>query len=171
MNALSLQLINTYSPYKVDVGESKASYGFSTDYGVDYSIDFVPDDLISSDESCQLIIANLNNRKSPRDGKVKDTVMCIVEEFFNKNQSTLLYICETGDSKQTMRNRLFEYWFSTYKNRGQYAIMSSSITDEDGVVNYATIIVRNDNPKMPMVMAEFSESIHLLSQKPKNEIE
>ena len=47
--------------------------------------------------------------------------------------------------------------------------MSSSITDEYGVVNYATIIVRNDNPRMPLVMAEFSESIHLLSQKPNNE--
>ena len=169
MNALSLQWINTYSPYQVGMGESNVSFGFTTDYGVDYSVDFVTDDLISSDESYQLIIANLNNRKSPRDGKVKDTVLYIVEEFFNKNQSTLLYICETGDSKQTMRNRLFEYWFSTYKNRSRYAIMSSSITDEYGVVNYATIIVRNDNPRMPLVMAEFSESIHLLSQKPNNE--
>ena len=59
--------------------------------------------------------------------------------------------------------------YSTYKNRARYAIMSSSITDEYGVVNYATIIVRNDNPRMPLVMAEFSESIHLLSQKPNNE--
>ena len=64
MNALSLQWINTYSPYKVELGESNVSFGFTTDFGVDYSIDFVADDLISSDESS---MCNYNNNYNKLD--------------------------------------------------------------------------------------------------------
>lgn len=166
MNPLSVDSINYRAPYRVAMGETAISYCFTTDYDVDYSIDFIDDDLINSDESYQLIIANLNNKKSPRDHKIKDTVLAVVEEFFQKNESTLLYICETGDSKQSMRSRLFEYWFATYEHKAQYTVVSSSIVDEEGVVNYATLIVRNDNPRLLQVISEFSESISLLSQKP-----
>ena len=41
------------------MGETKISYCFTTCHGVDYSIDFVDDDLIESDASYQLIIANI----------------------------------------------------------------------------------------------------------------
>ena len=45
-------------------------------------------------------------------------------------------------------------------------MISSSIVDEEGVVNFATIILRNDNPNLSEIIAEFTESIQLLSQKP-----
>jgi len=113
-----------------------------------------------------LIIANLNNVKSPRDTKVRDSILAIVDEFFNKNQSTLLYICETGDGKQGIRSRLFEYWFETYRYKALFTMLTSSIVDEEWVVNFATLILRNDNPLLAEVVAEFSESVQLLSQKP-----
>ena len=118
-------------------------------------------------ESYQLIIANLNNRKSMRDKKVRDTIVAIVDEFFNCNNSTLLYICETSDNKQGLRSRLFEYWFSTYNQKALFTTLSSSVIDEEGVINYATIILRNDNPFLTEIIAEFSESIQALNQKPK----
>lgn len=43
-------------------------------------------------------------------------------------------------------------------------MISSSIVDEEGVVNFATIILRNDNPDLTEIIAEFTESIQLLSQ-------
>ena len=111
----------------------------------------------------------INNKKSPRDAKVRDSILAIVDEFFNKNQSTLLYICETGDGKQGMRNRLFDYWFQSYKYKQQFTVLSTSIIDEEGVVNYATLIIKNNHPKLSKVLAEFAESIKLLSQKPDSE--
>lgn len=47
-----------------------------------------------------------------------------------------------------------------------FTMISSSIVDEEGVVNFATIILRNDNPNLSEIIAEFTESIQLLSQKP-----
>ena len=124
------------------------------------------DDMIIQEGAYQLIIANLNNRKSPRDTKVKDTIMSIVEEFFDKNQVALLYICSTGDGKQAMRSRLFGHWFEGSDTKLCYSTMSTSLVDADGVVNEATIIVRNDNPNMIKLINEFSETAQLLSQKP-----
>ena len=65
-----------------------------------------------------------------------------------------------------MRNRLFEYWFSSYSYRYLYTLLSSSVVDEEGVVNYATLIIRNDNPRLHQVINEFTESVSMLSQKP-----
>lgn len=100
--------------------------------GIHYSVGFMEDDILLSKDSYQLIIANINNHKSPRDYKVRDTILSIVDEFFNTNNSTLLYICETGDNKQRMRSRLFEYWFSTYTRKSQFTTISSSIIDDEG---------------------------------------
>lgn len=122
--------------------------------------------LLLSRESFQLIIANINNHKSPRDRKVRDTIIAIIDEFFHVNNSTLLYICETGDNKQRMRSRLFEYWFSTYNRKSLFGTLSFSIMDNEGVINFASIILRNDNPFLAEIITEFAESIQALSQKP-----
>ena len=163
---LSLKRINENSSYPVETTGEDGFYQFFTDGGVHYSVGFMEDDILLSQNSYQLIIANINNHKSPRDHKVRDTIIAIVDEFFRSNNSTLLYICETGDSKQSMRSRLFEYWFSTYNRKALFTMISSSIVDEEGVVNFATIILRNDNPNLSEIIAEFTESIQLLSQKP-----
>lgn len=166
MEPLSLEHINTNSSYLVEPTDKDGYYQFFTDSEVHYFVGFMEDDVLISKNSYQLIIANLNNHKSPRDRKVRDTIVSIVDEFFNRNNSTLLYICETGDDKQSMRSRLFEYWFSTYNRKALFTIMSSSIVDAEGVVNFATIILRNDNPCLSEIIKEFTESIQLLSQKP-----
>ena len=85
------------------------------------------DDILLSRDSFQLIIAYINNHKSQRDRKVRDTIIAVIDEFFHANNSTLLYICEIGDNKQSMRSRLFEYWFSTYNRKSLFTTLSSSI--------------------------------------------
>lgn len=87
------------SSYPVETTGEDGFYQFFTDGGVHYSVGFMEDDILLSQNSYQLIIANINNHKSPRDHKVRDTIIAIVDEFFRNNNSTLLYICETGDSK------------------------------------------------------------------------
>ena len=56
--------------------------------------------------------------------------------------------------------------FSAYELKALYTSVTSSVVDEDGVTNYATIIVRNDNPRLVEVIAEFTSTISLLNQKP-----
>lgn len=166
MTELSLSKINSQSGYTVMTAEHEGFFEFFTDFGVHYSVGFMPDDCLLSEEAYHLIIANVNNRKSPRDVKVRNTVLSVVDDFFEKNNTTLLYICETGDKKQSMRKRLFEYWFSTYKYKDNFTLISSSVIDLDGLLNHATIIIRNDNPNFAKVIIEFTDTIKLLSMKP-----
>ena len=166
MNTLSLDRINKLAAYSVEACEKENFFQFFTDNGTHYSVGFMEDDILLSRESFQLIIANINNHKSPRDRKVRDTIIAIIDEFFHVNNSTLLYICETGDNKQRMRSRLFEYWFSTYNRKSLFGTLSFSIMDNEGVINFASIILRNDNPFLAEIITEFAESIQALSQKP-----
>ena len=122
---LNIEQLNRVAPYWVEETDDVGFYQFQTDEGVLYSIGFLEDFALSSSDSFQLIVANLNNRRSHRDAKVRKTVIAIVDEFFHCNNTTLLYLCETGDNKQRLRSRLFEYWFSTYNQKALFTTLSS----------------------------------------------
>lgn len=166
MNTLNLNTINKTSPYLVTANEVGDSYAFTTDSGVEFSIAFMPDDLVQSDDSYEFIIANLNGKKSPRDRKVRDTIVAIMEEFFNANSATILFLCSTKDGKQMMRGRLFKNWFDSYEYRNRFTMVTSTLVDEYGIDNIAAVIIRNDNPKLRQVLAEFGETIEMFSHKP-----
>ncbi len=165
MNSLSLHAVNASSSYEVSA-VNDGCYQFFTDYGVHCTVEFVLDDSLLSHETYHLVIVNVNHQKSPSDVKVRDTIIAIIDDFFVENNTTLLYICETGDKKQALRNRLFERWFSTYERKAQYTFVASSLKDDEGIENYAAIIVRNDNPDLSAIVAEFTTTISLLSTKP-----
>lgn len=163
---INLNNYNARSPYKATPAETEGFYEFTTDYGVIYSVGFMPDDSIISRNTYQFIITNANNKPSPNDEKVKDAILLMIDEFFIADNNVLLYICETGDGRQAMRNRLFQYWFSQYEKKDEYTFLSSSVVDADGVMNYATVVVKNSNPYLAEAIKEFTETIQLFSAKP-----
>ncbi|MDO5526732.1 MAG: DUF6169 family protein [Prevotella sp.] len=142
------------------------SFDFVTGHGVRISVDFEEDFLIQSDISYQLIIGNSNQKKSPRDNKLQKTVLAIIEEFFHRNQAAVLYICETGDGKQQVRNRLFKYWFDSYEFNTKYSLYTTHIVDDEGISNFAALILKNDNPKIVDIVTEFTQTARILREKP-----
>lgn len=92
MNELSLDNINSISPYRVDYDDTTKLFKFVSDYHVGFSVAFDENDLLQSGESYQFALTNYEGKKSPRDNKVRATVLAIVEEFFSKNEAALLYI-------------------------------------------------------------------------------
>ena len=108
MNSLLIENINKTAPYTVVPMADGMAFEFFTKHDIHYSVSFLYDDALIEEGAYQLVIANINNRKSPNDPSVKETVLAIVEEFFRANNAVMLYICETGDVKQVMRNSLCE---------------------------------------------------------------
>ena len=105
---LSISEINKKADYSVERDEITGSYDFTTDYGVQISIDFDDDFMITSSVSYQLIIGNANNKKSPRDHKLQTTVIAILEEFFEKKSGCVaIYMRDwrwkTGYTKQIVQ--------------------------------------------------------------------
>lgn len=168
MNTLSLENINNSAPYEVYWHKASHTFRFKSDYNVIIAIDFDKDDILETTESYNFSIVNVDNTLSPRDLKMRDTIMVIIEEFFNENQAALLYICESGDGKQQMRSRLFEFWFSTYTMKDKFLLMPACIEEEEGVENFAALIIRKDNPNFIDIVSEFSNTVALLKLKPNN---
>ncbi len=168
MKPLSLQWINASAPYEVQWHEASRTYRFASDFGVELAIAFDEDDIIEAAESYTLSIINVNNLPSPSDAKVRDTIMLIIENFFDMNQAALLYICESGDGRQKMRGRLFELWFATYKLKERIMLMPASIEDAEGVDNFAALLLRKDNPDFVNIVADFSDTVAMLKLKPEH---
>ena len=73
---------------------------FFTDYGVEYSVTF-DDDANPYYTAYWFNLSNMNNVDSPGDKKIAQTVICIIEEFFNQNPDILLYMCRRGAASST----------------------------------------------------------------------
>ena len=100
MNPLSLELINKIADYPVVRNNQDGFFHFFTDGGVHYSVGFIEDDVLLSKESYQLIIANLNNRKSMRDKKVRNSIVAIVDEFFNRKMLPCYIFVKRGTTNK-----------------------------------------------------------------------
>ena len=166
MEKLSLDAINAKSEYLVKKEEDELTFSFMTDNMAEIFISFEKDDILQSGFVYQFGISNPQGTKSPRDPKVRNTILAIIEEFFNKNKAALLYICETGDGMQKMRSRLFQYWFSIYNEREEYLFLPQIVYDEEENENYAALIIRKDNPCFVELVSEFTDTVNLLNGKP-----
>ena len=113
----------------------------------------------------QFYINNESHRPSPNDEKLKATVFRIIEAFFAANPDILLYICETGDGRQSFRSRLFIRWFNNYAGRDQF-VMQTAEVQEGETKNFAALIVQKSNPRLKEILAEFDETIIILTNKP-----
>ena len=107
----------------------------------------------------------MNSAFSMKTRRIKETIQCIIEEFFLTNPDILLYQCETGDSRQAMRARLFTRWFNEFDKRDRFYVKVSILRDEE-VDNYIAIIVQKSNPKLNDILRDFDEFIGFFQTKP-----
>ena len=163
MNTLSLQRINLHSPYLVgQPEENDSSFYFETDFGLKYTISFMLEHSFVLSGGYQFCINVEGAGRSPGDIKLRQTVFAIIEEFFDVNGSeVMLYLCETGDEKEGLRNRLFIRWFNTYEHRDLYIIRTAE-GKLDGVQNFTALFSRKDNPRLEELLAEFEETISIV---------
>ena len=163
MRELNIVSLNSKSPYLVEK-RTINDYAFKTEFGVTCVVNFMDDYSVWEEGAYQFIIGNETQRKSPNDPKMRDTIICIIEAFFEENPDILLYVCETGDGKETMRNRLFLRWLKDYVRKEQFYIEHVEI-EAEGIINFAAIIVQKSNPRLNAIVDDFHSAIEEL-QKP-----
>ena len=160
MHALNLETLNLKAPYLVEC-QNESDYTFKTDFGVNCIVSFMDDYAIWQEGAYQFIIGNENNTSSPNDYKLRDTIICIIEAFFEANPDILLYVCETGDGKEAFRNRLFMRWMNEYIGKESFIVDHFEIKAE-GVTNFAAIIIQRSNPDAVAIINEFHEYLEVL---------
>ena len=163
MNKLRLEYINGCAPYLVGQTEyDNTSFYFETDFGLKYTVSFMYEESFVQSGAYQLCINVEGAGRSPGDLKLRHTIFAIIEEFFETNgKDIMLYICETGDEKEGLRNRLFVRWFNTYEKRDKYIIKTADGM-LDGQPNFTAFFSRKDNPRLAQQIDEFNETIAML---------
>ena len=164
MNPLDLTRICRLTPYKVWTDDGR-DYYIETSRGQIFDIGFMDDYSIWQTGAYQFTISNQTHQPSPLDQKLRDTILLLIEAFFAANPDILLYICETGDGRQAFRSRLFIRWFNTYARRDDYVLQTAEV-QEGKTKNFAALIVQKSNPRVNEIVAEFDETISILTNKP-----
>lgn len=161
MRQLDLLRINYRSPYQVWADER--GYSFRTDFGVFYSVEFDPEDSGLDVVAYWFNLTNNSHKSSPNDVKIRDTVFCIIEEFFRVNPDILLYICESGDGHQAMRARLFLRWFNQYNKAGRFIIKTAEV-DADMTTDYIALILQRTHPAFDDIVELFDSEISMFKR-------
>ena len=158
----SLKNILEKSPY--DITLSEVGFIFRTDNDVHYRVSFDEEDIILGGcKTYQLILQNVEHKRTPYDPKVELTVLAIIEEFFRSNLYVLLYICDTSDGKEGGRNRLFLRWFERHASPEQFTIKTAKAQVENEYI-YAAIIVENRNPMLKAITDDFEQTANMLEK-------
>lgn len=95
----------------------------------------------------QFFIENANETKNTLSNQVYQTIVAIIEEFFSRNDSAILNICDIRDGKQSARDRLFAMWFNSYEGRSNYTLSRVSLRIEE-TDYYACLLISNSNPSI-----------------------
>ena len=139
---------NLLLPYKYHQEEGKLRYKFTTISGAEYTAYFIEQNYF---ETCLMYELSFEKEGGGKiyDKRVSHTIISIAKEFFRKNSSSLIFICDNTDNRHKSRSILFNRWFNTHPDSGflKYNIVLESIA--------ASIIVEKDNPLKEMILSEF----------------
>lgn len=157
MLTLSPDRINLHAPYRLVLSDSNV-LRFITDHGLVYEIGFAEDYTFMEENLYQFFISELTGNHYAPDSKIKSTVWAVLEEFFQQNENVVIYICDTSDGKQAIRNRLFQKWYNDFEDRDEYAFMSG-VAEYEGVGYFASAIAAKSNPNIEEVKLAFEDFV------------
>ncbi len=151
--------------YQYDfLGGKNNSYVFATSIGIVYEIKFKPSSYVQifdkeiSEYIYEFVIElseNNTGKNPPLDKKVSDTIAAIFEEFLIKHKYNIaLYICDSSDGKQELRQRKFDDWFFRYKDK-PFAKWNEILKDSAGNRYLISMIIQNKNPRRMEIIAAF----------------
>lgn len=162
MIKFSLKRILEQAPYELIL--SGDNFIFQTDLGIHYSINFNKEDIVLGGcETYQLIIRKIEEERSHHDPKVEETILAIVNEFFQSNLKILLYLCDTSDGREESRNRLFLSWFEKHAEKQRFTICKAH-TEIEGEGIFLCIVIDNRHPDLNAITEDFEEKATLLTQ-------
>lgn len=160
----SLLQINQSSPYKVLEYEENTAC-FITDSGVVYMVGFIAESNLNIPNAYRLFITPKGRFKHVgTDAKIGQTIAEIIKSFFRNSNDILIYVCDTSDRMQAVRNRKFKIWFRQYTEEGDFYFVSEKIDiGEDEY--FAAMIINKLHHSPNETIRTFHQYFHNLREK------
>ena len=163
MLTLSPERINQNAPYRLVLSDSDV-LRFITDHGLVYEVGFTEDYTFMEENLYQFFISELTGNHYAPDPKIKSTIWAVLQEFFLQNENVVIYICDTTDGKQAIRNRLFQKWYNEFEEKEDYTFMTG-MAEYEGVSYFASAIAANSNPHLAEVKQAFEQFVDQIHDK------
>lgn len=156
--------INARSPYEV-IPMGTDSFVFITSHGLKYNVGFSENFMLTDDDGMyEFYITNVEHKHSQTDPLVFETIKVIIEVFFQQAPVVMLYICDTSDNRQGVRDRLFRKWFDDYLDHNLYTLINESVTF-DGVSYFGSALLQKKHPEHDSIVTKFHTFMEQLPQK------
>lgn len=140
------------------------SYFFETKHGYLYQIKFKESSYIFSDlisvrpNSYEFVIDLVNIIDSSKivfDSLIPNTIAEIYKDFFERfGRSTVVYIIDSSDSRESARKRKFDRWVEMFKGDEYFKIDAEIIDNENNRI-YSSLIIKTDNPNFNEIVKYF----------------
>jgi hypothetical protein len=163
--------LNLQCLYSVSLDIQQSVYSFTTAANIRYNLAFVEAGVYFEGTSTQhdirqvymLNIDKVSPQKPMLDPNVQQTVDCIVRHFFEDKANSLIYICDTADSRQLARKRKFDKWYNDGADNDEFIKIDSKIDTPDDVY-FASVIYHVENPFAEALTTGFYEVVESLNK-------
>lgn len=146
-----------------------SQYGYTVYFNIDEYSDILKDYdfLHKKGYGFGFFNQKFNGERKIQDKKVGPTIEKIAEDFIQLMgiETVLLFHCDTSDSRQSFRHKVFTNWYerSSFKDRITMVSVEVEIGDKTYYIGYLT---HNDNPNLNHLTQEFdSLSVRLITDK------
>lgn len=145
--------------------ETENAYRFDTDSGVQYFVTLPYYPILGA----SVYMLNIDRTipagacKANRGLKIRNTILVILARFFEQKDNALVAICETKDTLEHARHKLFERWYRdavTELNVDWIRRDDAPFTLSDGAQNYAMLYYHKDNNFILPLKIEFQEIVY-----------
>lgn len=161
-HCLHLKTLNLFTLYNLT--RTKDGYTFTAISGLTYSLYFARY-YLKDDNGNDIEATSFGFSREPRvvrnrkyDGKIKNTILYVILEFFQKNPDTgLVFICNNKDGYGRHRHITFSKWFRE-ANTPIEKFDCGEIHTKDGF--YTSFLVRPDNPLKDYYVDSFYMTIY-----------
>jgi hypothetical protein len=98
---------------------------------------------------------NNTGKNPPYDKYLSETISLIFKEFLTKHDNNIaIYICDSADGKQELRQRKFDDWFYKYEDKS-FAKFNEVLIDSKGNRFLISMILQNKNPRRLEIIDAF----------------
>ncbi|MFC4677227.1 DUF6169 family protein, partial [Dysgonomonas termitidis] len=134
------------------------AYSFITVSGIEYTAYFIC--CSNYDKSLENTFMFNFEHKGERaaktsDPRIRETILCIIELFFQNNRNSMIYICDSLDGRELCRKRLFDIWGNECRDRFRHIHKEELHEEGEYYTLCSSLLVHVENPDMEQVIQSF----------------
>ncbi len=156
-------------PSHYEITQDTEGYHFTTDAGVSYKIIFSDLSSLFNDYpnikgrvfSYQFYPQNKLPKGSIKfDIRVKITIAKSIADFFSNKKNLIVFVCDSSDSLEKCRKKLFDKWFFEHNNGGDLEKYDGKVIDQNGDASITNAIIVHKELEDKQYVIETFESLN-----------